>query len=84
MTERIVEGSMAFLVDGAEGIGSVRVVGKDTLTIYVENAGDFIIPRTAVAAVHAQKVMLRTGSLDREFLKAIGHAHDREDPKLAG
>jgi hypothetical protein len=34
--------------------------------------------------VHDDKVILDPGKLDRELLNALGHAHDREDPKLLG
>jgi len=48
--------------------------------IYVENAGDFVVPLSAVAAVHSQKVILTCSKLDRRLRQAIGHAHDAEEP----
>jgi hypothetical protein len=48
--------------------------------IYVENAGDFVVPISAVEAVHSQKVILDCGKLERRLRQAIGHAHDVEDP----
>lgn len=85
MSERIEEGFMVFVADdGSEGIGAVRQVNSQALVVYVENAGDFIVPLTAVKKVHSQKVILDPGRLDRTMLKAIGHAHDREDPRVAG
>ena len=84
MTKKIEVGFMAFTVDGREGIGAVRSVSGSTLTIYVENSGEFVIPMSAVADVHSQKVMLTARFLDKELLKAIGHTHDREDPSVAG
>jgi hypothetical protein len=63
--------------------GAVREVephGRSELVIYVENAGDFIVPLNAVEAVHAQKVILSGGKLDRDLREAIGHAHDAEEP----
>ena len=48
--------------------------------IYVENAGDFVVPFSAVEAVHAQKVILKAGRLAPELREAIGHAHDAEEP----
>ena len=50
------------------------------LVIYVENAGDFVVPISAVEAVHSQKVILDCGKLERRLRQAIGHAHDVEDP----
>ena len=84
MAERIEAGFMAFLADGAEGIGGVRSVSPKSLVIYVENAGEFTVPLAAVVDVHSQKVMLNPRLLDKAMLNAIGHVHDREDPSVAG
>lgn len=84
MKERIEAGFMAFLADGAEGIGGVRSVSPSSLVLYVENGGEFRVPLSAVVDVHSQKVMLDPKRLDTDLLKAIGHAHDREDPTLTG
>src|SRR5262245_5331027 len=84
MTEQIEEGFMAFLVDGKDGIGAVREVTTTSLIIYVENAGEFVVPRSAVKDVHSQKVLLKPELLDKRLLSAIGHVHDSEDPKLVG
>lgn len=84
MTENIEEGFMAFLGDGQEGIGAVREVNDTSIVIYIENAGEFVVPRTAVKDVHSQKVILRPDRLDKRLLTAIGHEHDSEDPNLVG
>src|SRR6185312_9090825 len=84
MTENIQEGFMAFIADGQEGIGAVREVNETSIIIYVENAGEFVIPRSAVQDVHSEKVILRPDRLDKRLLVAVGHAHDREDPNLVG
>ena len=84
MTENIEEGFMAFIADGREGIGAVREVTNTSLIIYIENSGEFVIPRSAVKDVHSQKVILKPEFLDKRILAAIGHVHDREDPNLAG
>ncbi len=84
MNERIEKGFMAFVAEGSAGIGAVRGVAPDRLVIYVENAGEFIVPMTAVTSVHDQKVMLSPRHLDKALLDAIGHVHDSEDPGLAG
>ncbi|KAB2940040.1 MAG: hypothetical protein K8F92_07865 [Hyphomicrobium sp.] len=84
MNERIERGFMAFLGEGQEGIGAVREVAPQHIVIYVENSGEFIVPRTAVRRVHDSKVILDRRLLDRALLSAVGHAHDREDPNLAG
>ena len=84
MTSAIEPGFMVFLADGKEGIAAVRRMTRTHLVVYVENAGEFELPLSTVTGVHSQKVMLDASRLDNAFLDAVGHAHDREDPKLAG
>lgn len=83
MREAIEQGFMVFATDGAEGIGSVREIHpeREELVVYVENAGDFVIPLTAVESVHSQKVVLRCEQLEPRLRSAIDHAHDAEDPR---
>ena len=54
------------------------------IVLYVENGGEFTVPRAAVRKVHDSKVILDAGKLDKALLRAVGHAHDSEDPKLVG
>ena len=85
MREDIKVGYQAFISDGDEEFGAVRQVspnGEPALVIYVENAGDFLVPLEAVSAVHSEKVILECGKLDRRLRRAIGHAHDEEEPGL--
>jgi hypothetical protein len=81
MPEQIEVGSHVFVSDGGEEVGAVRQISPE-LVIYVENGGDFFVPRTAVEAVHAQKVILNCEKLDPNLRRAIGHAHDAEEPGL--
>ncbi|KZC17857.1 hypothetical protein RHOFW510R12_14255 [Rhodanobacter sp. FW510-R12] len=82
MREQINEGSMVFVADGCEGIGSVREIrhGLPELLVYIENAGDFVVPMSAVKAVHSGKVILDFDHLDLRLRNAIRHARDSEDP----
>jgi hypothetical protein len=57
MIERIEPGFMAFVAEGSEGIGAVREVTDKAVIIFIENAGEFTVPLTAVRTVHDQKVM---------------------------
>jgi len=85
MQETIEIGYQAFVSAGGDAFGAVRQVspnGRPELVIYVENAGDFVVPLSAVEAVHSQKVILTCGKLDRGLRQAIGHAHDAEKPGL--
>jgi len=81
MSEAIEIGYQTFVSDGGEEFGAVREVspnGRPELVIYVENAGEFVVPLSAVEAVHSQKVILTCSKLDRRLRRAIGHAHDAE------
>jgi hypothetical protein len=81
----IEEGFEVFLSNGEKAFGAVRQVspdGRPELVIYVENAGDFVVPLSAVKAVISQKVILNSGKLDARLRQAIGHAHDSEDPRI--
>lgn len=80
MNEKIEVGFQAFVSDGGEEFGAVREIARDgrTMTVYVENTGDFQIPRDAVSSVHSQKVIFDCNKLDPALRRAIGHAHDAE------
>jgi hypothetical protein len=84
MREHIEVGYQTFVSDGGEEFGAVRQMaphGRPELVIYVENAGDFVVPLDAVEAVHSQKVILNCRKLERRLREAIGHAHDAEVPR---
>jgi hypothetical protein len=83
--EPILEGFDVFVHDGNKAFGAVRQVsphGRPEIVIYVENAGDFTVPITAVKAVDSGKVVLQCGKLDLRLRRAIGHAHEDEDPRI--
>jgi hypothetical protein len=76
-------GFQIFVSDGGPEVGAVRLVapfGRPELEIYVENAGDFVVPLSAVASVHANKVVLDFKKLDPKLQRAVRHAHDAEEP----
>jgi hypothetical protein len=83
LEEKIEVGFQVFASDGGEEFGAVRQVkphGRSEIIIYVENAGDFTVPLSAVEAVHSQKVIVNCARLDIQLRRAIGHAHDAEEP----
>ena len=83
--EPIQEGFDVFVHDGDKAFGAVRQVsphGRRELVIYVENAGDFTVPLTAVVSVDAEKVVLDCARLEHRLRRAIGHAHEAEDPRI--
>lgn len=81
MRERIEVGFQTFVTDGQEEFGAVRAVSSDgrSLTVYVENAGDFTVPASAVASVQEEKVTFDCQKLEPRLRDAIGHAHDAEE-----
>jgi hypothetical protein len=76
--EKIREGFDVFVHDAAKSFGAVRAVRSSAIVVYVENAGDFTIPLSAVKEVHDEKVILDCGKLDTNLREAIGHAHEGE------
>ena len=76
----IEEGYDVFVHDGDVKVGAVRQVTRQHILVYVENAGDFLVPHAAVREVEDGKVVLDCGKLDLTLRRAIGHAHDAEDP----
>jgi hypothetical protein len=85
MQEKIEVGFQTFVSDGGQEFGAVRQVspkGRPELIVYVENSGDFVVPLAAVEAVHSHKVILNCKKLDLRLRRAIGHAHDAEEPGL--
>lgn len=77
--EKIREGFDVFVHDAGESFGAVRQVRQGAIVVYVENAGDFTIPISAVKDVHDEKVILDIGKLDHDLREAIGDAHKGEN-----
>jgi hypothetical protein len=78
-------GYQSYLEEGGDPFGAVRQIapgGRDEVTIYIENSGDFRVDSRAVKSVHDGKVVLDRNHLETQLLEAIRHAHDREEPGL--
>jgi hypothetical protein len=75
-------GFQVYAVEGGEEFGAVRgyMPNANAIVIYIENAGDFLVPLEAVQRVHDGKVIVDVGRLDSVVRRAIAHAHDREEP----
>ena len=60
MHEQIEQDFPVFTSDGEVAVGSVSDVrrGLPDLLIYIENAGEFLVPKSSVAAVHSGKVIV--------------------------
>lgn len=79
MAEPIRKDLPVFLHDGDVAIGAVRGFSGNDVIIYIENAGDFTLPRSAVKDVHEHKLILDGSKLDAKIHAAIGRAHAAED-----
>jgi hypothetical protein len=79
MAEPIRKDLPVFMHDGDVAIGAVRGMSGNDLIIYIENAGDFTLPRSAVQDVHEHKVILDGSKLDAKVRAAIARAHSAED-----
>jgi hypothetical protein len=82
MHEKIREGFDVFVQDGAKSFGAVRQVRKTELVVYIENAGDFEVPLSAVKDAEAEKVILDPAHLSPKLKEAIRRAHAGEDPRI--
>jgi hypothetical protein len=84
LNPNIKVGDATFLKDGGDPIGAVHQLspgGRQEFVMYVENAGDFIVPFAAIIAVHFEKIILDASRLDAKLRTAIGHAHDNAAPE---
>lgn len=68
--------------DGDDIIGTVRHINKGSseLVVYIENAGEFVVPFDAVQDVHSGKVVLKHEHLPAALREAVEHARDAEYP----
>ena len=75
-------GFQVYIDEGGETFGAVRgyMPHNNAFVVYIENAGDFVVPLETVDRVHDGKVILDVKRLDVRICEAIAHAHDREEP----
>lgn len=67
-----------FAKEGVVGIGAVRRVAEDHITIYIEGFGDVRVKPEQIASVHDSKVVLNPSKMSEDVRSAIEHAHDQE------
>lgn len=84
MNESVVVGYQTFVSDSPDEFGAVRAVSDSgqSMTVYVENAGEFILPVEAVISVQSAKVTFDRQKLEPRVREAIAHAHDAEWQKV--
>ena len=72
-------GFQAFAKGAEEEFGAVRQVRAQDLVIYIEDAGDTVVPLSAVTDVVEGKVIVDISKLDEGVRRAIAAAHRDED-----
>ena len=72
-------GFQAFEKGAEEEFGAVRQVRPQEVVVYIEDAGDTIIPLSAVTDVIEGKVIVDIQKLDESVRGAIASAHRDED-----
>ena len=72
-------GYQAFAKGSEEEFGAVRQVRPQDLVIYIEDAGDNVIPLSSVVEVIEGKVIVDLQKLDENVRRAIANAHRDED-----
>jgi len=83
MSDELEVGQMVFVADGEVGVGAVREVRASELVINIQNAGDFVLPTTAIRDVHSGKVVLDLERLEAPVLEALKHVHESEYREFA-
>jgi hypothetical protein len=72
-------GDQVYLDGNDEEIGAVRQVTPDSVVVYVENAGDFVVRGPHVKAAHDGKLVLDPKHAEPALLEAARRAHAREE-----
>lgn len=81
MAFQVEIGDQVFLEEGGEEIGAVRKIAPDHLVVYIEAAGDFVVPGPWVRAAHHGKVVLDPSKIEDAAMQlAVSRAHERELP----
>jgi len=83
MREELEVGQMVFVADGEVGVGAVREVRESALVVNIQNAGDVVLPLSAIRDVHSGKVVLDLDQLDAPVIEALNHVHDAEYREFA-
>jgi hypothetical protein len=79
MSFHVQVGDQLFLEEGGDEVGAVREVAPDHLVVYIEAAGDFVVPGAWVRAAHDGKVVLDATKIGNPaLLAAAARAHEDE------
>lgn len=75
---RIEAGDDVFVDDDEFIIGHVRRVNLREVVIFVEDRGDFTLPRDEVTAAGNNRVVVRCAKLPLKMRAVIGHLHGEQ------
>lgn len=75
---RIEAGDDVFVDDGEGIVGHVRRVNLREIVIFVEDRGDFSLPRELVTPTGNNRVMLRCRQIPLKLRAMTGHLHGQE------
>ncbi|MGB3409213.1 MAG: hypothetical protein WBA67_17155 [Jannaschia sp.] len=67
-----------FIAEGEVGIGAVRDIALDRLTVYFEGYGDTPIFPSQIVSAHDGKVILDRNTLPEDLQARLDHIHDGE------
>ncbi|MEM9798441.1 MAG: hypothetical protein AAF919_18265 [Pseudomonadota bacterium] len=67
-----------FIRDGETGVGAVREVRPDTLSVYFEGYGEVVIGPDQITSAHDGKVMVDPATLPKDLQARLPHIHDGE------
>ena len=67
-----------FVKEGTVGVGAVRQVRPDTLSVYFEGYGEVEIGPRHISSAHDGKVLLKPETLPEDLQQRLEHIHDGE------
>lgn len=79
----IYPGDEVFVDDGRDIVAHVRRSNLREVFIFIEDTGDFTLPRDVIKTANDGRVVLICKKLPAEFRAAIGHLHGDPDPRDA-
>jgi hypothetical protein len=77
----IYPGDEVFVDDGKDIVAHIRRSNLREVSIFIEDVGDFTLPRDAVKTANNGRVVLFCKKIPIEMRAEIGHLHGDPDPR---
>lgn len=77
----IYPGDEVFVDDSPNVVAHVRRSNLREIFIFVEDSGDFTLPRDAIKAANDGRIVLFCKKVPIEMRAVIGHLHGESDPR---